>query len=327
MRSREPGRPVERLGDRQRGDVRDVPAVHGHREDLRAQPPAPAGGARLLDHELLELGPDVLRLRLLEPPLEVRHDALERRDVAVLAALVAVADDDLLVLRGVEEELDRLVRQVLDRRRDAPAARREHRLGDLHPPAISVGILFHGHQRAGLDALRPVRDHEVRVDDQLRAQARARGARAVRRVERERARLELVDRRPVERAAVALAEAPLLERRPARRRVAPARRARRPRRGAGRSRPSRRAATCPGPGRPASCPGRSAGRARRVPSPRAPRRGARRSGRRRPRSCGACTCRASAPRTGRTARRPRAPGRSPACGRPRRRGRPRSCGP
>ena len=50
----------------------DVAAVDGHREDLRPQPLAAAGRARLLDHELLELGPDVLRLRLAVAALEVR---------------------------------------------------------------------------------------------------------------------------------------------------------------------------------------------------------------------------------------------------------------
>jgi hypothetical protein len=51
------------------------------------------------------------------------------------------------------------------------------------------------------------------VHDQLRAQARARGAGSVRRVERERAGLELLDRRAVERTGVALREDPLLEHR------------------------------------------------------------------------------------------------------------------
>ena len=203
--------PVERLGHRQGRDLGDVAPVHGHRERLGPQPTALAGGARLLDHELLELRPDVLGLGLLEPALEVRDDPLERRDVAVLAALVAVAHDDLLVLGRVQQVLDRLVRQVLHRDVDPPAARGEDRLRDLHPPRDLGRHLVPRDQGAGLDAPGAVRDHEVGLDDQLRPEARARRAGAVRRVEREAPRLQLVDRRPVVRAAVALAEPPLLE--------------------------------------------------------------------------------------------------------------------
>ena len=84
-------------------------------EDLRPEPLAAAGRARPGDHELLELGLDVVRVRLAVAPLEVRDDALEGRLVRVLAALVPVADDDLLVLLGVEDVVDRLRRQVADR--------------------------------------------------------------------------------------------------------------------------------------------------------------------------------------------------------------------
>ncbi len=185
---------------------RDAPAVHGHGQDLRPQPAARARGARLLDHELLELGPDVLGLRLLVAALEVRDHALERGDVRVLAALVAVLDDDLLVLGGVRAGTP------------SPRAAGPRPASSMLQPCeantasvifmrheISVGILFHGDQGARLDALGPVRDHEVRVHHQLRAEAGAGGAGAVRRVERERAGLQLVDGGPVVRAGVALA--------------------------------------------------------------------------------------------------------------------------
>ena len=142
---REVRRPVERLGHGQPRHLGDVAPVHRDGEHLRPEAAAAAGGARLLDHELLELGPDVLRLRLPETPLEVRDDALERGDVAVLAPLVAVPDDDLLVLGGEEQELDRLGRQVrAPARRSASRATANTASVIFIRHEISVGILFHG---------------------------------------------------------------------------------------------------------------------------------------------------------------------------------------
>ena len=72
----------------------------GHGQDLRAQPLAAAGRAGLGDHELLDLGLDVVRVGLAVAPLEVGDDALEVGLVGVLAALVAVADEDPLLVLG-----------------------------------------------------------------------------------------------------------------------------------------------------------------------------------------------------------------------------------
>ena len=79
-------------------------------ERLGPQPAAAAGGARPADHVLLELGLDVLRVRLAVAPLEVGDEPLEGRHVRVLAALVAIGDEDPLVLGGAEQVLDRLRR-------------------------------------------------------------------------------------------------------------------------------------------------------------------------------------------------------------------------
>ena len=86
------------VGDRHRRDVPHVPVADGDRQDLRSQPLAAADRAGPGDHELLELGLDVVRVGLAVAALEVGDDALEGRLVGVLAALGAVADDDLLVL-------------------------------------------------------------------------------------------------------------------------------------------------------------------------------------------------------------------------------------
>ncbi len=207
----ETGHPGERVRDRQRRDVPDVPVTDRHRQDLGAQPLPAAGRTRLADHVLLELGAHEVRVGLAEAPVEVRDDALERGVVRVLAALVAVADDDPLVLVRVEQVLDRLGRQVADRRPEVPAVCLADRLEDLEPPRGVGRHLRPGHEGPRLDALRAVGDDEVGFDDELRAEPGAARAGAMRRVEREVARLQLLHHEAVVRARVALAVAALLE--------------------------------------------------------------------------------------------------------------------
>src|SRR5262249_33789147 len=127
------------------------------------------------------------------------------------AALVPVADDDGLVLRGEEQVVDGLLRQLSERRVRVPAMGVEDRLGDLLAPARVRRHARPGHRRTGHPALALVGQHELRVDLQARAEAGARRAGAMRRVEREAARLELVDGRAVIWARVALRETALLE--------------------------------------------------------------------------------------------------------------------
>ena len=204
-------RPAERVGDRHRRDVPDVPVADGHREDLGLEALAAARRARPRDHVLLELGLDELRVGLAIASLEVRDHALEGGGVRVLAPLVAIADDDLLVLGGPQDVVDGLRGQVPDRGVDVPAVRCADGLEDLQPPRRVGRHLGPRHERALRDALGPVRDDEVRVDLETRPETGARGAGAVRGVEGEVARLELVDREPVVGAAVLLAVPALLE--------------------------------------------------------------------------------------------------------------------
>ena len=127
--------------------------------------------------------------------------------------------------------------------RDAKTASR-----DLHAPRDLGGILFQG-ARAPAQMLR-LRSGITSSGSitSWRAEAGAGRAGAVRRVEGEGARLELVDGDAVVRTGVALAVEALLEG-AARRRAGPARSPRRPRPAGAPSRSSRRGATCPGPGR------------------------------------------------------------------------------
>ena len=202
--------PGEGIRDREIGHGRDIAPVHGHGQCLGAQSLAVALRAGLLDHVFLEFVLDELGFGLPVPSLKVGDGTFERGHVRVLAAFVLVANDDLLVLLGVEQVVDGLARQVPDRRRGVPAMRLEDRLGDLHPPR-RVGRHPVRPDGAGQDAFRTIRDHEFRINLQARPESRAGRAGAVRRVEREAARFEFIDRRPVVRTGVALGEPALLE--------------------------------------------------------------------------------------------------------------------
>ena len=124
---------------------------------------------------------------------------------------MAVADDDLLAAGHVEHELERLRREVLHRGVEVPSVPLAQRLEDAEVPAVRHGHPRPGDERAVRDRAVPVGDESLRVDLEPGADPRAVRACAVRRVEREAPRLELVDRRAVIRAAVPLAVPALLE--------------------------------------------------------------------------------------------------------------------
>ena len=167
------------------------------------------GGTRAEAHVLLDPLADLRRVGLAVAPLEALRDALEREHVRALAAhAVAVLDVDALAARAVEEELALLLGQLGPRRLqvDLPAVgdALDHRLVEVrvhHRPR---------HERALADGERRVGHDEVGIDLQLRAEARAARAGAVRRVEREDARLELRQRDAVLGAREVLAEEHLL---------------------------------------------------------------------------------------------------------------------
>ena len=116
----EPAQELRALADRQRRDLGDRAVGERDGQDLGLEPGALAGRARHLAHVALVALAAGVALGLAVPALEERHDALEGRVVAALAAVaVAVADvhlgvvavqDGLLLLlgqlapRGVEGE-------------------------------------------------------------------------------------------------------------------------------------------------------------------------------------------------------------------------------
>ena len=184
--------------DREVGDLADVAAVDPDRERLGLEAVAAAGLARRAAEILAQLLLEPGALGLAPAPLQVRQHALERPLGAVAAQAVVEAELDLLVARAVQDQ-------------------RLHRLGQLLPRGVQAGakvlrdavqglqIVRRGRVRPRLDraviqALLRVRHHQVRVHVQPAAEAVAGRAGAVRVVEREQARLDLLDREAGHRA-------------------------------------------------------------------------------------------------------------------------------
>ncbi len=129
------------------------------------------------------------RLGLVVAPLEVRQDALEL--VLALhraAARVEVAELDLLALAALHQDVARLLRQARVRRLGVEAVVVGERLDHLVVVGIAPVPAAH---RAVRERELGVRDHAVRVEELLHAEAVAARAGAERVVEREQPRFEL----------------------------------------------------------------------------------------------------------------------------------------
>src|SRR5262245_45312220 len=167
--------------------VGDGPPRDLHAERLGPQARAPAGRARPLGHELLDLRARVLGRALAVPALERLDDALEA------AVTLAVQDDvaDRLLqlgprsLQGEAVAPGQHLERLAEVRRLAPGPRR---------------------QRALLERARRVRHEPLRIDLVARADAAALRARAVGVVEREHPGLDLREGDAALRARQALGE-------------------------------------------------------------------------------------------------------------------------
>ncbi len=207
---RQPVIPGERIGHRSARRLDDVlaPDRHGHR--LRLEPHPVAGRAWLVRHVALEVGAHRLRARLAMPAGQVRDDPLEGRlegvDVAVARPIFHV---DPLVAIAIQDDLPRLVRQVADRDIGPEAVVLRHRVEDLAEPALGGGHAAPRQHGALVDRELVVRQDEVGVDLEPRAETGAIGTGAVRRVEAEVARGELLEGAAVLRAGVLLAVQPV----------------------------------------------------------------------------------------------------------------------
>src|SRR5690554_2926068 len=190
------------------GELGDVAVGDGDRQHLGLVAAALARRAGHEGHELLEpLACEVAR-GLLQAALEVRDHALEVGLEAHRLAPAARVDDLDRLVGAVQDGAARLLGQLLPRGLQVEA----HVVGE-RPQAVPVEDLAAlgagagpGSDRALRYRQRVVGDDEVGVELLQEAEARAVGAGAVGRVERERARLELLEERAVLGAGELLAE-------------------------------------------------------------------------------------------------------------------------
>ena len=195
--------PVDRAPRRHARELVDAEPADLDRERLGPQPRAMALGTRTQRHVLLDLLPRPLRVRLAIAPLEVRHDALEGRGVRAPAAVaIAVRDVDPLAVRAAQEAVAHVLREVLPGLIpvDLPLVR--DRLG--HLLVVARGARRPGQDRPLVQRERRIRDDQLWIDLHLGAEAGAARTGAVRRVEREHARLELRHRGAAVKAHEAL---------------------------------------------------------------------------------------------------------------------------
>ncbi len=185
------------------GELGDVQSADRDRQALRPQASAPARAARDLAHELLEPLALALGVGLDVASLDDRDDALVRRPVRARPSVPVLVPDVDLGVRAVEHDVPRRLREPLPRRRGREPVRLRHRVEDavpvLEPPARPR------RERALGDRQVRVGHDELGVDLEPRPEPVAGLARAVRRVEREVPRLQLVEREAVERARERLA--------------------------------------------------------------------------------------------------------------------------
>ena len=186
------GEVLLRVAEAQARGIRDRMPVHEHREHLGLEPVAVARRARHLAQVLRPALALRVGLGLHVLPLDVGHDALEPRRVAHLAAVAVLPPDRDLVVLAAQHRILHVDAQLLPRgvEREVQVVREalEQSLVVLEQP-LALGRPRDEHALADRELL--VAEHEVDIHRHAGAEARARRAGAERRVERERARLDL----------------------------------------------------------------------------------------------------------------------------------------
>ena len=205
---------VRAVRDRQRTHLGDglratLPRRQRDRQDLRLEPGALADRARHIAHEAFVALLHQFGVGLLDLALQERQHALEVGVVRADPAVAVLVPDVHLLVGALENRLARLGRQLVPRRVHVEAQRvAEAR----HHPGEVLGGVAHGPRGDGALGQRQVRvgHHQVGVDLLADAQPDALRARAVRRVERKRPGLKVVDGQRVAVGAGQLLGEPLL---------------------------------------------------------------------------------------------------------------------
>ena len=192
----------------QRAQLGDGPAVHRHRQRHRLEPGAAAGRAGHLAHVAGELLPAGVRFGLGVPPLDPRDHALERRVVRALPAVPVLVPDVHLEVVAAQQGLAGVGGQLAPRGVHPEPDRLAQGLDQPDEVVAEMAAAPRGQGAVG-QRLAVVGDDQLRVDLELGAQPGAVRAGAPGRVERERARLELVEGQPVVQAGQVLGVHPL----------------------------------------------------------------------------------------------------------------------
>ena len=175
-------------------ELGDIHSADGDGEDFLPETAAAAVRAERFRHALLDLRAHGRALRFAVTALEVGRDALEGLVERSLAALLIVMERQLLAARAVEDHFARLFRQVSDGGIKTEMVFFRERFKIHARDRVAADIVPAGrHDAAAENGERRVRHNELGIDAQLRAEAGAAWAGAVRVVERERARRELFD--------------------------------------------------------------------------------------------------------------------------------------
>ena len=185
--------PVRRFADRPRGQIRDREAVHRHGQDFRPQPGTVAGRAGHRPQVALVPLPLAVGLGFGVAPLKPRQYAFKPDVVRPVAPGPGPVADVHLVVGAVQHRVLRRGRQFVPRGVHAEAACLR-RAAQQPPEVLAVLPAGPGRDRALRQGQLPVRDHQIGVDLPAGAQAGADRAGAQRRVERERARPDVVQR-------------------------------------------------------------------------------------------------------------------------------------
>ena len=181
----QPRRPLLRFDDAHARHVDHVELVDRHRPGLRLQPRSFAGRAGVCGHVAFDLVAHVVGVGLLVAALQVRDAALECCVPLVLVPAGARVGQRDRRLIAVEHQVEVLLRQLGHGRRERKAVLLSERLeyalvpracGRLAPPGLDGAV--------GQAQVR-VRDHQLRIDLTLHAQAGAGRASAMGAVEAE----------------------------------------------------------------------------------------------------------------------------------------------
>ena len=207
LRERELIHKVERVDHGFFAIVTDAKSADRDGEGFAPQSLAAATGAGALAHAALELFAHAVALRFLIAALQVGDHALKGLIQNALAARLVVLEFQLFPLRAIQDDVHDLFGEFFHRIAEGEVVLFRQRFKIHARDAVAADVVpARGADRAVEQGNALVRDDELGVDLELRAETRALRARAEGIVEREHARRQLLDGDAAVLAGVVLRE-------------------------------------------------------------------------------------------------------------------------